>query len=289
MINRLKKGDEIEIVAPSSFIDNEEAFTDGIKILQEWDLKIKKNDILSRKFGYFAGNDEIRFNEIRKAQNSKFIVFAKGGWGSSRLLEHNLLWGDGWMLGFSDTCSLLLSKYSKGSLGSIHGPMLTTLSSEPEWSIERLRDFLFEGHVEDIQGIPLKDGIANGQIIVSNLTIACFLIGTEHFPDLKGKIVIFEDINEEIYKIDRMLSYLRISKKLDNIAGIGFGNFFNEIEKTQKEEIFIKLIYERLSEYNIPLVFNLPVGHISGNACIPLGYYAILNGNKGTLSIKTIN
>ena len=86
-----------------------------------------------------------------------------------------------------------------------------------------------------------------------------------------------------------MLSYLRISKKLDNIAGIGFGNFFNEIEKTQKEEIFIKLIYERLSEYNIPLVFNLPVGHISGNACIPLGYYAILNGNKGTLSIKTIN
>ena len=65
------------------------------------------------------------------------------------------------MLGFSDTCSLLLSKYSQGFIGSIHGPMVTGLFKEPEWSLERLRNLLFEGYVEDIRGIPLRGGKAN--------------------------------------------------------------------------------------------------------------------------------
>ena len=92
-------------------------------------MKIVHNNILSRKFGYFAGDDQTRFEELEKAQNSKFIIFAKGGWGASRLLEKDINWGNGLMMGFSDTCSLLLSKYSKGYFGSIHGPMITTLLS----------------------------------------------------------------------------------------------------------------------------------------------------------------
>jgi len=269
MVFRLKKGDLIDILAPSSFIDEDENFQKGIEILKNWGLEINKNNSLSKKFGYFAGDDLTRFEELEKAQNSKLIIFAKGGWGSARLLEKEPSWQHGLMLGFSDTCSLLLSKYSQGFKGSIHGPMVTGLFKEPEWSLERLRNLLFEGYVEDIRGIPLRAGKAKGEIIVSNLTIATFLIGTNHFPDCKGKIIIFEDINEDIYKIDRMLTYLRMSKTLSEIAGIGFGSFSNDFCEPEWKDLLKNCIIERLIGCDIPILCDLPIGHRSGNACIP--------------------
>ena len=281
MISKLKKGDEVEIIAPSSFIEDEKAFFLGIDILRDWGLKVNHNNIINRKYKSFSGTDEIRLKEVERAQNSKLIIFAKGGWGSARLLEENIEWGKGWMLGFSDTCSLLLAKYKKGMLGSIHGPMITTLAKEPSWSIERLRDFLFEGNLDDIQGTPLKNGIANGEILVSNLTIISFLVGTEHLPSLKDKILILEDINEDIYKIDRMFTYLKLSKKFENISGIGFGNF---VQGTEEKKKFEQLIIERFEESQIPIVFNLPIGHITGNACMPIGFKGTLNGYNGKLS-----
>ena len=193
------------------------------------------------------------------------------------------------MLGFSDTCSLLLAKYSKGYSGCIHGPMVSTLSKEPDWSLKRLRNLLFEGYVDDIKGISLKGGIAKGEIIVSNLTIASFLIGTSHFPDLKGKIIIFEDVNEDIYKIDRMLTYLRLTKKFTGVEAIGFGSFSNDKCTLEWKDLLKSLIIERLQEFNFPILFDLPIGHISGNACIPLGCRATLNGNDGKLIVHTPN
>ena len=285
MVFRLNKGDLVDIIAPGSFIDDEENFQNGLEILKSWGLEINENSSLSKKFGYFAGDDLTRFEELEKAQNSKLIIFAKGGWGSARLLEKEPSWQNGLMLGFSDTCSLLLSKYSQGSIGSIHGPMVTTLFKEPEWSLERLRNLLFEGYVEDIRGIPLKAGKAKGEIIVSNLTIATFLIGTNHFPDCTGKIIIFEDINEDIYKIDRMLTYLRMTKTLSEIAGIGFGSFSNDSCDLEWKDSLKNCIIERLQEFDFPILFDLPIGHISGNACIPFGYEATLNGDDGILSI----
>ena len=285
MLKKLKKGDSIHILAPSSFIDKEEDFIKGINILKKWGLKIVHNDNLKKNYGYFAGDDQTRFEELEKAQNSKLIFFAKGGWGSARLLEKNPTWGNSLMIGFSDTCSLLLSKYSQGYFGSIHGPMITTLYKEPEWSLKRLRNLLFEGYVDDIKGISLKKGTAIGEIIVSNLTIASFLIGTNHFPELREKIIIFEDINEDIYKIDRLLTYLRMTKKLNGIAGIGFGSFSDDLCNPEWKELLKSLIIERLQEFDFPILFDLPIGHISGNACIPLGCEATLNGNNGTLSV----
>ena len=286
MLTKLKKGDRVDILAPSSFIDEKDDLKKGVEILEKWGLNINQNESLLDRFGYFAGDDLSRFKSLEKSKDSKLIIFAKGGWGSARLLEKNPIWGNGFMLGFSDTCSLLLSKYSQGFCGSIHGPMVTSLSKEPEWSLNRLRNLLFEGYVDDIKGIPLKEGTAKGEIIASNLTIASFLIGTDHFPSLKGKIIIFEDINEDIYKIDRMLTYLRMTKNLSAIAGIGFGSFTDNVCNSEVKELIKKLIIERLQEFNFPILFDLPIGHISGNACIPFGCEATLNGNEGILSIK---
>ena len=286
MLNRLEKGDEIEIVAPASYIEDREKFNLGIEILEKWGLRINKNFNLNRKYGYFAANDSQRLIELENGQNNKLIIFAKGGWGSARLLENDPKWKNSWMIGFSDTCSLLLSKYAKGYLGSIHGPMITTLSEEPSWSLQRLKNLLFEGYVEDIIGEPLIGGIAKGDVIVSNLTIFSYLIGTNHLPDLKGKIIIFEDVNEDIYKLDRIFTYLRMSNKFDEIIGLGFGNFFkSEVKNFEEKNLLKNLIHERFKKYNIPIVIDLPIGHFNGNACVPIGFASTLNGNNGTFSI----
>ncbi len=286
MLNRLEKGDEIEIVAPASYVEDGEQFKLGLEIIEKWGLRINKSNNINEKYGYFSANDSQRLIALENGQNSKLIIFAKGGWGSARLLENDPKWKTSWMLGFSDTCSLLLSKYARGHLGSIHGPMITTLPKEPSWSLQRLKNLLFEGYVEDIIGEPLIGGVANGDIIVSNLTIFSYLIGTNHLPNLKDKIIIFEDINEDIYKLDRIFTYLRMSNKFDAIRGLGFGNFFKSEMKNCEEEILLKnLIHERFKKYNIPIVINLPIGHLNGNACIPIGFNATLNGNMGTLSV----
>ena len=84
MVIRLKKGDLIEILAPASFIEEEDKFKKGIEILKNWGLKINENNSLSKRYGYFAGDDLTRFEELEKAQkNSKLIIFEKGGWGSA--------------------------------------------------------------------------------------------------------------------------------------------------------------------------------------------------------------
>ena len=286
MLNRLEKGDEIEIVAPASYIEDKEKFNLGIEILEKWGLRINKNFNLNRKYGYFAANDRQRLSELENGQNNKLIIFAKGGWGSARLLENDPKWKNSWMIGFSDTCSLLLSKYAKGYLGSIHGPMITTLSEEPSWSLKRLKNLLFEGYVEDIIGEPLIGGIAKGDVIVSNLTIFSYLIGTNHLPDLKGKIIIFEDVNEDIYKLDRIFTYLRMSNKFDEIMGLGFGKFFkSEVKNFEEKNLLKNLIHERFKKYNIPIVIDLPIGHFNGNACVPIGFDSTLNGNTGTFSV----
>ena len=77
--NKLKKGDLVEIAAPSSSVEDNEAFFTGIEIIQKWGLIVNKNDILSRRFNSFAGNDHTRLKELKEVQKSKFIIFAKGG------------------------------------------------------------------------------------------------------------------------------------------------------------------------------------------------------------------
>ncbi len=285
MIYKLKEGNNVKIIAPSSYIDDEKEFFNGIEIIKNWGLNVKFKNLINRKFGYLAGNDDSRFAEIENAQDSELIICARGGWGASRILEKTPKWKDKWLLGFSDNCSLLLSKYSQGSLGSIHGPTISTLSKEPSWSINRLRSFLFEGHLEDIIGCPLTKGIARGEILISNLTIFCFLIGTNEMPNCDGKIIIFEDVNEDLYKIDRMFTYIRMSQVLKNIVGIGFGNFFDP-KRTKKERLLENLIFDRFEEFNIPIISNLPIGHLAGNACLPYGYKGTLNGNTGKLSVN---
>ena len=205
------------------------------------------------------------------------------------MLEHSVSWRQGWLLGFSDITSLLLARLAAGFDGGVHGPLLTTIANEPDWSKERLKRLLFGKSIEDIYGKGWQEGIAIGPLVVANLTIATHLLGTHHLPDLTNAILIFEDIGEAPYRIDRMLTQWRLSGQLHKLSGIGFGNFHCE-DKIDKSDglnfTFEQILIERTNDLGIPRIGNLPVGHINGNAALPVGRLAKIDGNKGSLSIN---
>ncbi len=289
MTRPLKKGDLFHIVAASSPISKREDLQAGINVLLEWGLKCNHIDAVDRSWGYLAGNDEVRFNELHQNNHYPLIAFARGGWGSSRLLEKRQPWKEGWMIGFSDLTSILLARLASGFHGGVHGPLITTLGAEPSWSKDRLKSILFGSSVPDIHGDPWGGGIAKGHLIVGNLTILTHLIGTKHLPDFKKSILIIEDVGEAPYRIDRMLTHLRLAGILEQISGLGLGSFTNCIDEDgvsqSKSFDLLDVLRDRTKDLKIPIISNLPVGHGEGNASLPIGSQAILDGDKGRLSL----
>ena len=289
MTKPLKKGDFFQIVAASSPISKIEDLQSGIKVLQDWGLKCNHFDASDRSWGYLAGSDEVRFNELHCNNDIPLLAFARGGWGSARLLEKRQPWKEGWMIGFSDLTSILLSRLSSGFDGGVHGPLITTLGTEPDWSKDRLRSILFGNNVPDIYGDPWGGGISKGHLIVGNLTVFIHLIGTNHLPNLEGSILIIEDIGEAPYRIDRMLTHLRLAGIFKKISGLGFGKFINCTDEDKvSADVSFKLdhiLRDRIKDLKIPVVSNLPLGHGDANASLPIGSQCILDGKKGRLSL----
>ena len=285
----LKKGDVFHVVAASSPINSKEDLSSGIKALEEWGLICNDIDSIDRYWGYLAGDDEVRFKELHPEKSFPLLAFARGGWGSARLLERVQPWKQGWLLGYSDLTSILLARLASGFLGGVHGPLLTPLGNEPDWSKNRLKSILFGNSIPDIYGAPWGGGFSEGPLIVGNLTVMTHLIGTKHLPNFKEAILILEDIGEDPYRIDRMLTQLRLTGILKEIAGLGFGSFSkcDNDQSVNKDRTFeLKEIFrDRTKDLNIPILSNLPIGHCNGNASIPLGYKGIIDGNKGRLRV----
>ncbi len=286
----LKKGDEVITVAASSVVTDKDAIIQGLKVFQDWGLVCRDHNVIGRHWGYLAGNDETRFKELHPQKSAPLKAFARGGWGAARLLERHQPWSEGWILGFSDVSSILLSRLSAGFGGGIHGPLVTSLSTEPEWSKQRLKSIFFGQNIPDLHGESWNKGIAEGPLVACNLTVASHLLGSQHMPNLKGAILVLEDIGEEPYRIDRMLTQWRLAGLLQNLAGLAFGNFqeFTE-DKRNKRSVHSfeinEVLKERSIDLKIPIIANLPIGHCQGNAAIPLGRQAVLDGNKGLLKV----
>ena len=114
-------------------------------------------------------------------------------------------------------------------------------------------------------------------------------IGTKHLPSFKKSILIIEDVGEAPYRIDRMLTHLRLAGVLHQLSGLGFGSFTScddekDVDKSKTFKL-LDIFKDRTQDLKIPIVSSLPIGHCCGNASLPLGSQAILNGDKGSLSL----
>ena len=283
--NPLRPGDTVATVAASSALADDDRLQEGLEVLRGWGLCPLEQNVSARRWGHLAGTDQERFSDL--TQDAPLLACARGGWGSARLLEHPISWKPGWLLGFSDVTSLLWARLSAGWAGGIHGPLLTTLAAEPAWSRERLRQLLFGETPPALEGEPRGGGQTTGPLLAANLTVASHLLGSGLMPNLQGAILVLEDVGEAPYRIDRMLTHWRLCGVLQQLGGIGFGQF-EGCDSSPDDPLTTTLaavLDERTADLKIPVVKNLPVGHVCGNAALPMGQLACLDGNRGSLSL----
>ncbi|MEH2317506.1 S66 peptidase family protein [Nostoc sp.] len=288
----LKPGDLLRVIAPSGALRELEPFARSVEIWRSHGYQVEISPKIDDKWGYLAGTDEDRRNQLAAAwqdPDCRGILCARGGFGSTRILE-NWHWEQNselpkWLIGFSDITALLWSLYNVG-ISSLHGPVMTTLADEPDWSIERLFNWVEGRDIQPLKGYAWGGGIATGILLPGNLTVATHLLNTPMQPNFDGVILALEDVTEPPYRIDRMLTQWRLSGSLSKLRGIALGGFTRcqappNVPSFSVEEV----LRDRLGDLNIPIVSNLPFGHDSPNAALPVGIEATLDGDAGILAI----
>lgn len=288
----LRPGDRIRVVAPSGPFDPE-ALVAGISILQERFEVVTRRDIGARK-GYLAGDDARRAEELLEAvadDRTRGIIAARGGYGATRILSRvapavarSLARSPKLMVGCSDITALHALWQANG-VGSLHAHMVTRLAQLSPALRTRFLDALegppSEAHTR-LRGVTA--GRAEGPLCGGNLAVLYALLGTPHFPDWTGAIVVLEDVNEPPYAIDRMLTALRQTGALAGAAGVVLGAFTRcppGAHGTDVEEVFT----DRLGDLGVPVAMGLSAGHIEDNRELPFGARATLDATAGTLTI----
>ena len=285
----LRPGSRIAVLAPGTWLDPADPVLDQLSRrcrAQGWELV--RPPALQQRWRWFAGADRPRATAWREAwldPQVDALFYVGAGWGSARVLEQG--WRPPqqprWCVGFSDCSALLLAQWAAGSAGGIHAWFG---GDAAQW--QRLVDLLEHRPVAPLQGTGVQSGLAEGPLVVSNLTIATSLIGTPWLPPLKGAILVLEDTGEAPYRIDRQLTQWRSSGLLDGVAGIGLGRFsWAEDDVLPGDFSMEEILLERLKPLGVPLVQQLPLGHGLPNLALPLGRRAALDGGSGTLRLLT--
>lgn len=287
----LQPGDLLRVVAPSGTLRELEAFHKGVALWRSQGYQVELSDGYDDRWGYLAGTDRGRRSQLAAAiadPACRGILCARGGYGGARLLE-DWRWSDlaapKWLIGFSDITSLLWSLSQQGISG-VHAPLLTTIATEPDWSLQRLFDWVTGRAIAPLQGKGWGGGAVRGILLPANLTVATHLLHTEAQPSLDGVILAFEDVSEAPYRIDRMLTQWRMTGAFKQVRGIALGRF-SQCEPPPKIPSFTveEVLRDRLSDLGVPIVSDLPFGHDGVNAALPVGVMAELNGDSGTLQL----
>ena len=286
----LKPGQAVGIVAPAGPI-NPDALDKGIELLTSLGFEPVLGSHLFEEQGYLAGSDISRLDDIHKMignTNIKAIFCARGGYGCMRLLDridYDLIrQNPKIIMGFSDITALLMSIWEKTGLITFHGPLVTDLNHELKDNVHHMLNLL--GGVNSLS-IDLKSadtyfpGEAEGILMGGNLSLITHLIGTRYLPSLNGSILVIEEKGEAPYRLDRMLTHLRLSGIMKNIKGLIIGSL---LECGSQEEIE-KVLNNCLLDMSIPIVYSGPFGHGDENLALPLGVMARLDANNMLLKI----
>lgn len=285
----LQPGDVLRVIAPSGTLRELERLQRGVQVWRSRGYQVELTRGFDDRWGYLAGHDRDRRRQLLDAlkdPNCRGILCARGGYGGARLLE-DFSWQDTppkWLIGFSDITSLLMSLSQQGVSG-VHAPLLTTIADEPDWSLERLFNWVEGRPLPDLTGTGWGNGTATGLLLPVNLTVATHLLGTPMQPDFSNVILAIEDVGEAPYRIDRMLTQWRLAGHCQQLRGVAIGQFSQcdppaGIPSFTIEEV----LRDRLHDLSIPIVSHLPFGHTSPNAALPVGIPVMLDGDRGILS-----
>lgn len=277
----LKPGDRIRIVSTAGKVQKDKVLP-GIDLLQDEGFEvIVGNHVFDKNFQY-AGADNHRSADLQEAiddPKTKAIVCARGGYGTVRIIEHidftPLLDNPKWITGFSDV-TVLHSVLNKLGIASIHGAMPGFFldNKKPSRSFHSLIDLFLTGRSKiQCQSDPLnRKGNASGELVGGNLSLLYSLQGTPWQLETTGKILMIEDLSEYLYHLDRMMQNLKLAGQLKNLAGLVVGGFTDMKDNDSPfGKSAYEIILEAVQEYQFPVCFDFPAGHIPKNLSLMLG------------------
>ncbi len=303
---RLKSGDTVMIVAPAGVEYNKFRLQLSIESLEALGLKVKVADNTLERHGYFPAEDEVRAAEINQAfadTEVKAVIAFKGGWGAARTLPY-LDWGliaknPKIIMGYSDITSLLNAIYHKTGLITFHGP--NAGSAWGEFSTHNVKEILFDAAAQHMVNPKEKGeyltqrrnrtqtivkGTAEGRMVGGNLTVLTSLQGTPYFPETKGKILMLEDVGENIYRVDRMLTQLSLGGHLNDCAGIVFGGMTDvESDGGYGDFSLMDILEQHCVRSGKPTFIGAMFGHIDDKRTMPVGCTVRMDADAGTVTM----
>jgi muramoyltetrapeptide carboxypeptidase len=286
----LKRGDKVIILSTARKITIKELAI-AEKTLSGWGLKVIYGKNIFNEYYQMAGSDEERTNDFQSALDDKTIkaiICARGGYGSVRIVNQLnfkiFSKNPKWLVGYSDVTVLhnVLAR-KKINMPSLHSSMPINFPTNTKQALETLKQALFGATLRYKVAHHLlnRTGSAEGKLVGGNLSVLYSLQGTKFEIDTRGKILFIEDIDEYLYHIDRMIMNFKLSGKLKKIKGLVVGSFTQikdniiPFGKTAEE-----IIYDAVKEYDYPVCFNFPAGHLDDNRAIYLNTEARLEVNK---------
>lgn len=273
----LRPAARIAIVSPSHSFTPARLLA-GVERLKEWGyqpeiLPVTQGVMEGKSFRYFAADDEARVQELVQAFSGDYdaVWMSRGGSGMARLLP-SLPWEKLKkvpFLGFSDATTLLNALAERG-FPAIHGPVLQSIADTlNETSRQALRLFL-QGQPQSIAGEMWNPGEAQGSLVGGNLCVLASLCGTPAALQASNKILLLEEIQETPYKVDRLLTQLRLSGTLAGVRGVVLGQFVGCHPPAETPWSLKDILMEHLGT-QIPILANVPIGHGADNHPVQLG------------------
>lgn len=290
----LKKGDKIAIVCPAKKLPTN--INAAIATLEDWGLTVLIGATVTGAYHQFSGTDEQRRADLQQYLDDpsiRAIIAGRGGYGTLRIIDKldfsAFNENPKWLVGFSDITILLSHAFNALQVQSIHGQMPYTFDSSTPEALQSLKDALFGEplNYDYVSEFNNRDGNAEGILIGGNLSLLIAVEGSASEMDYEDKILFLEDVGEHEYSIDRMVRTLKRKGKLDKLKGLIVGAF-NEIseESIPFGQTPEEIIWDLVKEYNYPVCFNFPTGHIEDNRAMVLGKNVSLNVNQNNVQLK---
>ena len=291
--------DIIGVVSPSGPVDRT-LLKKGLSFFQDRNFRVTVGRHANERLGYLAGTDKNRaadLNAMLTDPEIRCILFARGGYGVMRILDllelAYLVHQPKLLVGMSDLTALQLTLFSKFKLVTYSGPMVAGqiaigLDALSEKSfIQALTKPLPGRELLSALECPatiLRHGSAHGFLIGGCLSLVTALLGTSHVPDFSETILFLEDVNEPLYRLDRMLTHLKLAGVLHKIQGIVLGHFIGPKSEDLAEHVE-KLVLDIMGNTDIPIMSRLPHGHALPNIMLPHGAPIRLSTNPQSLQV----
>ncbi len=293
----LKKGDKVAITCPAKKLPH--GIDDAVVLLESWGLELVLGETVNAQHHQFAGTDELRAKDLQRFLDDldiKAIFAARGGYGTVRIIDRldfsGLKKSPKWIIGFSDITVLHAHLQAQLNLCSIHGQMPLTIPDGSKPSLESLRMALF-GEAISYQfnsKEPGRDGEAIGELIGGNLSLMVNVNGSVSDPDYRDKILFLEDVGEHLYAIDRLFWNLKRSGKLAQIKGLIIGGFteLKDFDPPFGQDVR-EIVLDLVKEYDYPVCFDFPAGHVSDNRALIMGKEVNLIVNQHNVQLHYCN